>query len=372
MRRRCRINMKEDQIAEFLERKLEWWSFSRLLGEVYRGEEALSSRLNRKLSEYGRSSEEDRESVARKVRNWLSDSNRPGSREELFRICFALALNEERADAVLCSTAESGIHYRNPKELIYAFCLRVGYDYPRAQELLECMGQKSAPHSDMEQRKAVRRSSGRDFRQCVTVSVRDEFKRVRNEEELLEFLQRHREVMGLHHNTAYAKFLLMLERLMEGGDEAGYAGAPDERRFSIDEVAEAYLGMGVPRGRGHTKLQKEIRRYWPSAKTVREMYTRKADVNRKTLLLLYIATEGMGGESPDGDGFREHCRRIDLMLSQCGMALLDPHNPFDFLVLQSLRLEGEDDSISWRMERFLGSVFRSKDAAYIEARGKGR
>ena len=46
-------------------------------------------------------------------------------------------------------------------------------------------------------------------------------KRVRNEEELLEFLQRHREVMGLHHNTAYAKFLLMLERLMEGGDEAG-------------------------------------------------------------------------------------------------------------------------------------------------------
>ena len=93
--------MKEDQIAEFLERKLEWWSFSRLLGEVYRGEEALSSRLNRKLSEYGRSSEEDRESVARKVRNWLSDSNRPGSREELFRICFALALNEERADAVL-------------------------------------------------------------------------------------------------------------------------------------------------------------------------------------------------------------------------------------------------------------------------------
>lgn len=60
------------------------------------------------------------------------------------------------------------------------------------------------------------------------------------------------------------------------------------------------------------------------------------------------------------------------MLSQCGMALLDPHNPFDFLVLQSLRLEGEDESISWRMERFLGSVFRSKDAAYIEARGKGR
>ena len=55
--------MKEDQIAEFLERKLEWWSFSRLLGEVYRGEEALSSRLNRKLSEYGRSSEEDRESA---------------------------------------------------------------------------------------------------------------------------------------------------------------------------------------------------------------------------------------------------------------------------------------------------------------------
>ena len=97
-----------------------------------------------------------------------------------------------------------------------------------------------------------------------------------------------------------------------------------------------------------------------------------ADGFSKPLLLLYIACVGRGGETPDGDGFREHCRRIDLMLSQCGMALLDPHNPFDFLVLQSLRLEGEDERISWRMERFLGSVFRSKDAAYIEARGKGR
>lgn len=62
---------------------------------------------------------------------------------------------------------------------------------------------------------------------------------------------------------------------------------------------------------------------------------RKIDVNRKTLLLLYLATEGMDMDVPEESYTEEHCRRINLMLSQCGMALLDPHNPFDFLILQS-------------------------------------
>ena len=367
------MDMNEEQIAEFLHCQMEMWSFSRLLQENYRGSEPLQVCLTRKLWEYERVCESDSDSIARKVRNWLKDVNRPGSREELFRICFALELDEERADAVLCSTAESGIHYRNPKELVYAFCLRKGYDYPGAQELLRCMGQGDSPQKDQDQRETLRRTSGLEPKQYTTISVRDEFKSVTDKEGLALFLESHGNSLGFHHNTAYSKFLLMLNHLADGGEE-DYPGLPAERRYHIREVAEEYLRMGVPydrKNRNYTKLQKEIKRYWPSPKSIQEMVSRKLDVNRKTLLILYFATEGMDADVPEESYTEEHCRRINLMLSQCGMALLDPHNPFDFLILQSLRLEREEESMSWRMERFLWKVFRNEKAAYITAAEKG-
>lgn len=368
------MDMNEEQIAEFLHCQMEMWSFSRLLQKNYRGSEPLQVCLTRKLWEYERVCESDSDSIARKVRNWLKDVNRPGSREELFRICFALELDEERADAVLCSTAESGIHYRNPKELVYAFCLRKGYDYPRTQELLHRLGQEESTQKDQDRRKVLRRTSGLEPKQCTTISVRDEFRSVTSEEELALFLESHGNSMGVHHNTAYSKFLLMLNHLADGGAEADYSGVPAERRYRIGEVTEEYLRMGVPydrKNRNYTRLQKEIKRYWPSPKSIQEMVSRKIDVNRKALLLLYLATEGMDMDVPEESYTEEHCRRINLMLSQCGMALLDPHNPFDFLILQSLRLEREEESMSWRMERFLWKVFRNEKAAYITAAEKG-
>lgn len=41
-----------DTIAELLEYKMNYWSFSRLLKEVYRGEEPLQRRLSLRLTEY--------------------------------------------------------------------------------------------------------------------------------------------------------------------------------------------------------------------------------------------------------------------------------------------------------------------------------
>ena len=96
------------------------------------------------------------------------------------------------------------------------------------------------------------------------------------------------------------------------------------------------------------------------------MASRKQDVNRKTLLILYLATEGMGIEIPEDRFVEEHFRRINLMLSDCGMALLNLHNPFDYLVLQCLHLEDEDDFMSRRMERFLCRIFKEPEqTAYL-------
>ena len=56
----------------------------------------------------------------------------------------------------------------------------------------------------------------------------------------------------------------------------------------------------------------------------------------------HLATHGETLCSPENYA-REHCRRIDLMLSECGFPLLNPHNPFDSLVISAIRSEDEEE-----------------------------
>ncbi len=63
----------------------------------------------------------------------------------------------------------------------------------------------------------------------------------------------------------------------------------------------------------------------------------------------------------------EHCKRMDMMMASCGMALLNLHNPFDYLVVQSLNLENDDDFMSWKLERMLRKIFRNDGkTVYLE------
>lgn len=348
---------------EILERKAQFWTFSRLLCELYEGEEPLQELLARRLLQYGK------DAAAKKVGNWMRDKNLPGNREELFKICFALGFDLEKTEHLLGTTAESGIHYRNPKELIYAFCIRKGYGYPQAKEMAERLWEEPLPSGTLEYRASVRKSRQADDMGQMTYSIRDQFRRVDTERELEEFLAEYKMCFGFHHNTAYHKFVKMLEYLMAVPDE--HDGLPSEKKYSVERVVEEYLRMGMPYRRnvsGQSKIQREIKRHWPTSKTVNEMYTRKIDVDRKTLLLLYLATEGMeAAENADrAERMEEHRRRLDLMMAECGMAALSLHSPFDYLVLQAIRAEGEEDFMSLRMEWMLRGLFsEKKKAAYV-------
>ena len=67
-----------------------------------------------------------------------------------------------------------------------------------------------------------------------------------------------------------------------------------------------------------------------------------------------------------GELLTEHQRRMDLMLAQCGMPVLNIHCPFDYLILLAVRHEEEDDFISSRMEKLLRKIFDTDcPAAYI-------
>lgn len=365
-----------EKAVEFLEKEVKPWSFSKLLKELYKGEESLYRILVEKLSQYeygeGQKNGVVSPGISRKVRNWLHDRNQPGNREELFKICFALKLTEKEAGMLLGATAENGIHYRNPRELIYAFCLRMEEDYSYARKLADrLLGEEVPLLGTLAYQQALRRQQGKENPEIKTASMKDEFKRLKSQEELLDFLREKRESFGIHHNTAYRKFMVMLEYLAKPGNDNPYV--PEEREYSVETVVEEYLRMNIPYGRKlgrYSRLQKEIKKHWPTPRTINEMKNRKLDVDRKTLLLLYIATEGMvleRGDSKWEDYVKEHYRRINLMLTECGMSLLNLHSPFDYMVIQSIRAAGEEENMGLRMERMLCRLFQKNDKiAYIE------
>ena len=300
----------------------------------------------------------NRDSVARKVRNWLGGQSTP-DREDLFRICFALGLSFADAERVMALSTENAIHMRNPREVVYAYCLRKGIDYLGAQSLMGAL--PAHPPSEPGGKERERKSD------TLTHLIRSELDEVTDEGEFIRFYIKNAEHFSALHNTAYAKFLRMFQLLSDPGATAMYA--PESDAYSIERVVDEYLRMDVPldkKTQNMDQVRKIIKRFWPNATAVKGMIARSEDVTRKTLLLLYIMAGGETAQqeysdiddeeaTPD-ELLEEHCWRINLMLDSCGMSHLDPRSPFDWLVLYSLRC-GEDEYMSERMEDILQTLF---------------
>ena len=345
----------------FRENEIRTYSFFEMLQTLYHGEMPLADCLTARMTEY--EPDLDRETAARKVRNWKSDKNFPKNREKLFKICFALRLKEEEADELLGMTAESGIHFRNPREVIYAYCLRKEIDYPEACAMTERLWGKNLPTGGREYREYYRRQGSGESEENLTGAFRRSFKKIQSEEELEAFLEDRREKFGLMHNTAYRKFRKMLDCLMNPQQENSVY--PKEQSYSIRKLVNEYIRMGVPYRRKtgqYTWIQREIKKHWPSDRSIYEMYKRKMDVDRKTLLLLYLATEGEGLQEAEETGVQEHQRKMNVMLAECGMPVLNDRNPFDSLVLQVCRESSEEDYIGMQMERAVRSIFAEENA----------
>ena len=131
----------------------------------------------------------------------IRDRNMPQNREALFQISFALGLDETGASRLLGAAAETGIHYRNPEELAYAFALRTGASYEKALEL------KDMAHAVCDGRMGGGKEKARGETPSIyTRQLRDAFGQVQTEEELEAFFREHAGELGRLHETAYEKF----------------------------------------------------------------------------------------------------------------------------------------------------------------------
>lgn len=310
-----------EEVVRFLRTGFALRKFSDVIKKLYPGEDAEQ----RLASHIG-----DRKTAW----NWMHDKNLPTSRESVYRIAFALGLDEAAANELLCYVFEEGIHYRDKRELVYAYALKMGGGYGQAEALFS---QLQTGEGEGEEAEVFAR----------TDIVRYEFQRQETREDFITFVLSHQQVFGGVHQTAYGIFMKMLACLE----------LPENERdsYSLERVVDCYFRMGMPRTRstqGMDACQKMLKRYWPGLKRIKNMKNRRESVNRKTLLLLYLITEGIPYHDQaewEDNTFLFHLKKIDAMLDQCNMRRLDPRNPFDFFCLYSLNTD-EDNSMTERME----------------------
>ena len=293
-------------------------------------------------------------SVTRKVHTWLSGSSRPTDREDIFRIAFTLDLSEGQAGTLLGLCTDYGIHYREGRDLIYAWFLRHDLGYQEAREFY-----RSLPPAPPEGERPETASD------AITQELQDAFLPVQTIEELRERYVENLPRMGAFHLRAYRYFQRYLDHLVRPASAWGGGREPD---YSLDAVMERYLSLHMPSGKrraGYSVTQKLIKRNWPNTTALKNIRAHREDVPRKLLLLLYIITENITDDQYTEldedyltleDRLDDHWWVINAMLTDCGMPVLDPRNAFDWLVLYALTATG-DQSMSERMEQVIQALY---------------
>jgi len=324
-------------------------TFPQVLREVYSAED-VQFRLT---TAFCAGTGDKAASAARKVRNWLSGRNQPTSREDVFRIAFALDLDEEQTSLLLGFCTEYAIHYRDGREMVYSWFLRMGLGYADAVEFYESLPPCPRVDAPPPQVGATR----------LTQDLQSRFLTVLTREELRQSYLENLESFGMLHGRAFRYFRNYMDQLLH---PVSYL-EEDEESYSLETVMDLYFSLHMPSGKdrsGYSVTQKLLKRNWPNATILKDIYGYRKDVPRKLLLLLYVITENcidkVYSEFDEGyisaqDRIEDHWWTMNAILSDCGMPLLDLQNASDWLMMYAVTADGE--SMSERLEQVIDQIF---------------
>lgn len=331
-------------------------SFSESLRQIYPGSDLLP-----RLTDFFLLADPDtnRKSVSRKIRNWISGKNPPSRRDDIFRIAFALGLNEQQLNHLLCICTDYGIQYRDNQEVVLTWFLRGGYSYQEAIQFYSSL----PPVRELNLARTKRTSR-------LTHEIQAEFQMIRATEELRKCYIRNLGNFGAMHLRAYYYFETYLNQLIH--PTLHWDSETAEPDYSLEAVMDTYLSLRMPSGRkrtDYTVVQKLLKQNWPNATSIKNIRSHKEDVPRKLLLLLYVVTENeTAGSDPYSEMDEEymlleerveyHWWTLNAILGDCGMAPLDPRNTTDWLILYAISSD-PDEPMSERLEQVISCVFAS-------------
>lgn len=325
-------------------------SFDEVLRSIYPGDD-LQPRLVASFLEAEPGSNPD--SVSRNIRNWMSGHSKPTRREDIFHIAFALGLSESQASRLLGICTDYGVHYREGRDVVYAWFLRTGGSYMQARSFYNSL----PPMPGLDALPA-------GYTARLTQQLQSAFLQVHSEDELRECYMANLGSFGALHLRAYEYFSRYLEKLIH--PVPAWTGL-EEPDYSMDAIMKLYFSMSMPSNRsryGYSVVQRLIKNNWPNTTALKNIRNRKADVPRKLLLLLYVITENVvDGEYSETDEdyltprelLDDHWFAINAILTDCGMPPLDPRNATDWLVLYAVT--ATEESMSERMEKVIEHIF---------------
>lgn len=344
--------------SEYLQSRLQIREFYPTLTKMYSGND-LMERLLHAFTEAKPALSSA--SISRNLRNWTNKKTVPQNREDIFIIGFALNLSESQTSYLLGFISDYGIHYREPRELAFSYCLRIGRNYLEALDFI----------NQLPPIPPLKKLPDAGFESLRTQTIMDHFSNIQDDETFIRKFKNNLTNFGVLHLRAYDYFIKSFECLKNPYPSFDPASSDFKvEEYSIERVMDDYLTLHMPVGKkrsNYSLIQKMLKADWPNATSLTNILNHKKDVSRKLLLLLYIVTEGVLNDDydeldeeylTDEQRLDEHWWRINLILNECGMNELDPRNAYDWLFLYSLNTN-DTIGMNEKMEQVIQFLFPS-------------
>lgn len=354
--------MTPEQAAEFIRNCDQFRTFREKM-ERFASEGDLRSKLLAGLSMYH--PDMQIASLDRKVHMWLNgQTDLSLDRKTIIELAFIFRLTTEQADSFLALMTDEGFRWRDPDEIISIFAMNHGMDYTEAEQLRQEIGIIETKADD---------ASNND--ENLTNLVRYEIMRLVTKEDLKVYLSENTDKFGKCRNRAWRLFMRYMDRLKSPILDDGIQMLIEDKHLRAEKdmttfsVLKSYLHREmIPQGaqrneiindKSINKVQKAILSgilsAWPDENSLRKIEKRSMSVNRKTMILLFIALDEDPIEEDDDEfeitedelareRFESRYSRLNLMLTNCGYRQLDARNPFDWMILYTISVDELYDS----------------------------
>lgn len=381
-----------DDAITFLENELKTRSLRSKLEKFSKGKDLRTILISGLLENH---KDANRESVERRVRGWLNTENVHSIKKaDAIEIAFILGLSLTEADEFVALVSGEKLHWRNADEIVFIFALNNGLSYVEAEALTVTLQEELKKGKDQ---KDIAENS-------FTSVMRSEISALNTVEELKAYVEEAAERIGHCHNKAYQMFTEMMSQLETPVEkiEENLFGEEYKEHLTIRDILREYFYQNnvlyakkravkdkkkVKAGKITKeeqyvldKIQKDIVDGWPDETALSKMKSRKLDVTRKVLILLFLATDkGMEGKEDDNYNdyndysdydddyelteesvFEDLLHGLNNMLSLCGFSEIDPRNPFDWVILYCI-CTGDLWEMDARMKDMFLAMFGETD-----------
>ena len=282
-----------------------------------------ASNLNMTTGEYIKT-EKIKNKLGNKGQNFTNWWNGHTTIERKSAICisFALKMDAHEANVFLSCLGYNGLYLRDYKDFIYAFCLNNKHSDSR-EKSFDKANTIIKKFSELNTVNYFPKNQGKNTN--TTNNLANDIHNKRTEEELIEYLLQNKELFGTFNRNAYEQFMAIYSHIKTSDTK-------------LSDITNDIL-MGIPSSNksGITnKILEKITKDTLTDTMLSDIVSRRVQVKRKILILIWVLCYGCG-KYGSNENFNDQIKKIDYgVLTACGMPTLDPRNPFDWLIINSI------------------------------------